>query len=553
MKKQWKILHPDIQAVEKIRKTLECDPVTARVMVNRNILSEKDASLFLNASLGDLRPPFSMKDMDVAVNRICSAITKNEKIMIFGDYDADGVTATTILFEFLQYAKADVSFYIPHRVKEGYSLQVSHISDYAIPAEIKLIITVDCGSSSHDAVRLAQKSGIDVIVTDHHAISHDPPPALAVAFYLMVCLRKHLREIGFWKENLPEPNLKNFCDLVAIGTVADIVPLTLENRIFSKTGLDIINTHSRIGVSALMDASGIGDNEADTETIAFRLAPRLNAAGRLDHARIAVELLTTRDPESAKEIARNLHNLNALRQEQEQKIFEQILVHLNNHPHLLNRSTLVLAGKGWHEGVIGIVASRVVERFFRPVILIATNNGMGKGSGRSIPGIDLHAGILSCEKYLEYFGGHAMAAGLTIKANNIGVFQQHFEDFVKKMSRPEHFVPTVSVDTELEFDDISDKLTDELESLQPFGEGNPEPLFMAKNIKVSSSKIVGKNHRRMILRQNSGSKSGKVFNAMHFNIDPEIPLKENYDQIIFRLKWNRWNGKKIAQLIIEDM
>ncbi len=514
-----------------------------------------------------------MKDMDIAVNRICSAIMKNEKIMIFGDYDADGITATTILFEFLQYAKADVSFYIPHRVKEGYSLQISHISDYAIPAEIKLIITVDCGSSSHDAVNLAQKSGIDVIVTDHHAISHNPPPALAVvnpkrtdctagfdnlagvgvAFYLMVCLRKHLREIGFWKENLPEPNLKNFCDLVAIGTVADIVPLTHENRIFSKTGLDIINTHSRIGVSALMEASGIGDNNADTEAIAFRLAPRLNAAGRLDHARIAVELLTTRDPETAKEIARNLHNLNAVRQEQEQKIFEQILVHLNNHPHLLNRTTLVLAGKGWHEGVIGIVASRVVERFFRPVILIATNNGMGKGSGRSIPGIDLHAGILSCEKDLEYFGGHAMAAGLTIKANNIGVFQQHFEDFVKKMSRPEHFVPTLSVDTELEFDDISDQLTDELESLQPFGEGNPEPLFMAGNVKVSSSKIVGKNHRRMILRQNSGTKSGKVFNAMHFNIDPQIPLKESYDQIIFRLKWNRWNGKKIAQLIIEDM
>ncbi len=281
-----------MNSVKKIRDILKCSPVVATILANRNILSESDILRFRNASLSDLRPPFSMKDMDVAVRRIYVAITDNEKMLIFGDYDADGVTATTLLFEFLRYTGADVSFYIPHRIKEGYSLQPGHISDYAVPNQVKLVITVDCGSKSHEAVKLAQDSGTDVIITDHHNISGSPPGAIAVvnpkredcdtgfnnlagvgvAFSLLICLRKYLRDMNFW-QNRPEPNLKNFCDLVAIGTVADVVPLVDENRILSKTGLEVISSVQAGGINALVKACGISNNVVRAEDIAFRLAP----------------------------------------------------------------------------------------------------------------------------------------------------------------------------------------------------------------------------------------------------------------------------------------
>ncbi|WP_207679712.1 single-stranded-DNA-specific exonuclease RecJ [Desulfonema magnum] len=558
--------------MKKIRDILNCSPVVAAILANRNMLSESDILRFRNASLSNLRPPFSMKDMDVAVRRIYAAIKNNEKILIFGDYDADGVTATTVLLEFLRYTGADVSFYIPHRIKEGYSLQSGHISDYAVPNKIKLIITVDCGSKSHEAVKLAQDSGTDVIITDHHNISDGPPGAIAivnpkrpdcdagfnnlagvgVAFFLLVCLRKYLREMNFW-QNRSEPNLKNFCDLVAIGTVADVVPLVDENRILSKTGLEVISSGRRPGVNALIKACGISNNVVRTEDIAFRLGPRLNAAGRMGHAKTAVRLLTTDDAETAKQIARTLNQMNQKRQEIEKDMVEEILEYLKEYPHLLRQHSLVLSHPGWHEGVLGIVASKIVERYYRPVILISTRNGLGKGSGRSIPGIDLHAGLVACSDDLQFFGGHSMAAGLTIKADNVSQFQEHFETAVREASEPGDFLQTISIDYELDFDNISDELIDELESLAPYGEGNPEPLFIARNISVASSKIVGENHRRMTLRQQVSGRSTKAINAIHFNIDTDKGLRQHFDQMAFRLGWNRWNGRKTAQLIVEEI
>ncbi|OQX20975.1 MAG: single-stranded-DNA-specific exonuclease RecJ [Desulfobacteraceae bacterium IS3] len=572
MKKNWKILQPDADTVRKICNALNCSPVTAAILVNRNIVSEADARHFLNASLNDLRPPFSMKDMDIAVRRIYTAIQHNEKILIFGDYDADGITATTILFEFLQYTGANVSYYIPHRVKEGYSLQTFHISKHAIPNKIRLIITADCGSKSHDAVTLAKQHGIDVVITDHHDIEGHPPESLAlvnpkrqdctsgfehlagvgVVFFLMICLRKHLRDINFWKDR-PEPNLKNFCDLVALGTIADVVPLVKENRIFSKIGIEMIRSAAlRPGIRALIKASGISSTAIDTDDIAFRLGPRLNAAGRMAHAKTAVELLSEKDAEAAGEIARSLNQMNQDRQHIEKEIFGEIVAYIKNHSDILRKQTLVLSNPGWHEGVIGIVASRVVEKYFRPAILISTRNGMGKGSGRSIPGVDIHKGLLACADDLEFFGGHAMAAGLTMKSENIPRFQEHFENAVLNMGQ-NAFTPTLTIDHELNFEDISDDLIDELESLAPFGEGNPEPLFTAVNVRVSASKILGENHRRMTLRQQVDGRTSRAITAIQFNIGADALLRNHFERMVFRLRWNRWNGRKTAQIVVEDL
>jgi len=570
MKKHWQILQPDIGSVKKISNALKCNPIIASILINRNIVSVEDAFDFLNPSFNNMRPPFSIKGINTAVSRIYSAIINNEKILIFGDYDVDGITATTILLEFFSYIGTNAYYYIPHRIKEGYGLQKNHITDYALPKGINLIITVDCGSSSYDAVKAAQRLGIDVIITDHHRITDRPPHAFAVvnpkrtdctsgldnlagvgvAFYLLICLRKHLRDNSFW-HNLPEPNLKNLCDLVALGTVADMVPLVDENRILVNAGLEKIYTGERNGMKALVEECKLKAPLADTDDIAFKLAPRLNAPGRIDHAKTAVELLTAKHLDMARQTAQTLNKLNIQRQVIEKELTDNILFYLNKNSHLLQKKTLVLSNQGWHEGILGIVASRLAKKFFRPVVLISTKDGIGKGSARSVPGIDLYDGLMACASDLENFGGHSMAAGLKLKDENINLFQENFEKVVKNMTKKINLVPVITIDYELNFDDISDTLIDDLEALKPFGAGNHEPLFTAKNIKVLSSKIVGENHRNMLLKQNSSSK-GKGFNAIHFNIDKSKQLNDGFDKIAFRLRWNHWNGTKKAQIIIEE-
>jgi len=570
MKKHWQLLQPDIGSVKKISNALKCNPIIASILINRNIVSVEDAFDFLNPSFNNMRPPFSIKGINTAVSRIYSAIINNEKILIFGDYDVDGITATTILLEFFSYIGTNAYYYIPHRIKEGYGLQKNHITDYALPKGINLIITVDCGSSSYDAVKAAQRLGIDVIITDHHRITDRPPHAFAVvnpkrtdctsgldnlagvgvAFYLLICLRKHLRDNSFW-HNLPEPNLKNLCDLVALGTVADMVPLVDENRILVNAGLEKIYTGERNGMKALVEECKLKAPLADTDDIAFKLAPRLNAPGRIDHAKTAVELLTAKHLDMARQTAQTLNKLNIQRQVIEKELTDNILFYLNKNPYLLQKKTLVLSNQGWHEGILGIVASRLAKKFFRPVVLISTKDGIGKGSARSVPGIDLYDGLMACASDLENFGGHSMAAGLKLKDENINLFQENFEKVVKNMTKKINLVPVITIDYELNFDDISDTLIDDLEALKPFGAGNHEPLFTAKNIKVLSSKIVGENHRNMLLKQNSSSK-GKGFNAIHFNIDKSKQLNDGFDKIAFRLRWNHWNGTKKAQIIIEE-
>jgi single-stranded-DNA-specific exonuclease len=570
MKKEWQILQPDIHLVQKLCGILNCHPIIASILVNRNITSEKDASSFFNTSLKYLSPPFSIKDMDAAVDRIIGAIAHKEKILIFGDYDVDGVTATTLLLEFLRSVDADVSYYIPHRISEGFGLKKYHISDVAMPKGIHLIITVDCGSDGLDAVKAARRAGIDVIITDHHIISEIIPPAVAminpkhkdcpsgfcdlagvgVAFYLLICLRKKLRDANFW-ENRPEPNLKNYCDLVALGTLADMVPLTYENRILITAGMNIIRSSKRPGLNALMEICNINKYTINTDDIVFYLAPRLNSAGRINHASAAVDLLTADDIKTARKIAQSLNCLNQDRRNIENKILAQISNHLKKNPHLLEKNTLVLTHEDWHLGILGIVASRLVKKYFRPIVLITTADGIGKGSARSIPEINLYEGLSACTENIENFGGHQLAAGLKIKTENIDRFKIQFEKIVSRLTKLPDFIPKITIDCQLDFADISDKLIDDLETLQPYGSSNPEPLFMTKDIRIVSSKRVANHHRQMVLEQKTGN-TGKTFNAIQFNVNTRIPLKGTFRQMAYRLRWNRWNGKKNAQIIIEE-
>ncbi len=575
MQPNWKIKQPEQDAVQSMSQRLNCHPVVATILVNRNFTRPEEAHAFLNPSFANLRSPFSLKDIDIATQRIAAAISRREKILLFGDYDVDGVTGTSVLLDFLQRADADVSYRLPHRLKEGYSLQLDHITNYVIPRGFNLIITTDCGTGSHQAVAAAQTAGVDVIITDHHITGDTLPPAFAVinplrkdcdagfghlagvgvSFYLLIALRKYLRDNGFWTDK-PEPNLKDYCDLVALGTVADITPLVGENRILTDAGIDLINLKKRIGVRALFEESGLKNQPADAEDIAFKLAPRINAAGRMDHAGMAVELFTTQNLSKARQIAAKLSELNLRRREVEKAILTEIEEYLKETPDVLFKKSIVLSDlhspRQWNAGIMGIVASRLVQKYFRPVVLIAFKNGEGKGSARSIPGFNLYNGLAACADVLEAFGGHSMAAGLKIRTAQLALFREVFNTVVRQRTAPDDFTPILTIDHELNFDDIDAPLLDGLETLKPFGQGNPEPLFMACGITIVSSKIVGQNHRKMILSQ-TGQYTQKRFAAIQFNIDTSNKLPDAFNQIAFHLRWNYWNNTKTVQMVIESV
>lgn len=562
----WDILEPDPATVRRLTSDLAVEPLIAAVLVNRQITSMAAARAFLAPSLSDITPPGIIKDIEKAAERLIQALVGKEKILIFGDYDVDGVTATALLLDFLRTAGGRVSHYIPHRRKEGYGLQTSHIRNRILPGGYHLVITVDCGISSCDAVQLATAEGIDVVITDHHLPSARLPAAIAVinpkrddctagldhlagvgmAFYLLIELRRQLRARGFW-QGCPEPNLKRFCDLVALGTIADMVPLVKENRAFIRAGLQTIT--SRPGLKALMDVCRVAPKRMGPDDVAFRLAPRLNAAGRIAHANLALRLLTTSDSRRATRIAKTLDRLNTRRQDLETDIIKQIHHRIETEPGILDRQALVMADRNWHEGVLGIVAARLTRQHARPVILLAQNGSRARGSARSIPGIDLYRLLASCETHLEHFGGHAMAAGLALHVDQLKSFEEQLLTQLAAQTRPEDYRQRLTIDAEISFDQITPRLLDQLESLQPFGQTTPEPLFVTRDIIVDTHRIVGGHHRQMVLRpRNRAASAGH--HAIQFNIQPEQKPPTRYKRLAFHLRWNRWNGSKRPQLMV---
>jgi single-stranded-DNA-specific exonuclease len=569
MQTQWDILQPDQDRVREIQQTLECQAITATVIANRKFGSVDRVMEFIHPTLQQLPSPFQLDGMEAAVERICHAVEKGEPILVIGDYDADGVTATAVITGFLRASGARVEAHIPHRIHEGYGFDPRHVVQVANPMKAGLIITVDCGSSSHEAVAAANRFGIDAIITDHHNIEGSLPDAqviinpksigqppefkdlagVGVAFYLTVALRMRLRDRGWWL-NRSEPNLKSYCDLVALGTVADIVPLIGVNRILTKTGLGQMRLRRRPGISALLDISGVQHESITTEDIAFRLAPRINAAGRISHAKYALDLLGASDKTTAIKMADTLNGLNQRRQAIEGQIFEHIVSQLESRPELKSGQSVLMAGADWHEGVLGIVASKLVAHYNLPVVLISTQNGIGKGSGRSIPSVNLFKALSQCSHLLERFGGHRLAAGLSVKPENIDLLRTALESAIEKMVPGGGDVAQLTIDSALSFEQITPQLMDELEQLEPFGLGNPAPVFWTQDVHVQTATIFKNRHRRMRLVQDNTD--APPIGAVQFNLGPETPRPNFFDRLAFRLQWNHFRGNKEIQMIVED-
>ena len=557
--------------VATLSRELYCQPLIARLLAIRGICSKPEADRFLTPSFGHLTDPFSMADMRNAVQRIGHAICHGEKIMVHGDYDADGITATALLVDFLTRCGARVRYAIPYRMTDGYGLSEDFVIKRAKPAGIRLIVTVDCGTSSAKAVSRARMLGIDTIVTDHHPSDSPPLDAIAVvnpnrqdcpsglphlagvgvAFYLVIALRSHLREKGFWKTR-PEPNLKRLCDLVAIGTVADVVPLIKENRALTTSGVEALNRSSRPGIEALIKLSDGSQQPVDTESIAFRLAPRINAAGRLAHARLACELLLSGNKKKASRLAAALCRLNNRRQAMEAALSETILDHLGASSTATSPSVIVVSGEGWHEGILGIVASRLTRRFNCPSVVIGTRNGTGKGSARSVDSIDLTLALQQCQDLLDRFGGHPLAAGLSLPTSNIDAFRTRMETIVEKTIGKTTARPVLNIDASIPLSSLNTVFMDALQQLEPFGQGNPAPVFMTTEVRASRLQIVGQNHLKMILHDKSSR--GGPFPAIWFNASRNLqPHPAILGKIAYRPQWNYWNGRKQLQLLIEDI
>lgn len=565
----WRLRSADEELTERLHSTMGCLPVTARVLAARGLTSISSLRKFLHPSIQNLPHPDSLQDLSLAAHRIVQALMQRETILIFGDYDADGVTATTLMHSFLSRFSPHIRFHLPHREREGYGLKPQHIQAF-VQSGTGLVITVDCGISSHEAIREARKAGLDVIVTDHHRPGDTLPDALAVvdplrqdctsglgsmagvglAFYLVMAIRRHLRDRGYWK-TFPEPALLPETDLVALGTVADLVPLTGVNRILVQAGIACIQKTPRPGVEALCRVAGVAHTDVDSEAIAFRLAPRINAAGRMAHPELALQLLSAPSVEAAMPLALELDRLNSARQAEENRILVPIEARLEQAATSPQKSALVLHEKDWPLGVIGIVASRLVRRHHVPTVLIAIENDMGQASARSVPGFDLYAALSACSPLLEQYGGHAMAAGFRILSRNIPAFQNHFCAVAAQHAHLWDSPPPLMVDAIVDLDSLSLKLLAELDALGPFGMANPSPLLAARHLEVVRSFPMGNQgaHRRLILRQPTSLRTRQV-SAVAFGVGKDIPFPQHMDVCLFRIR-KGWLKDEEIQLHIE--
>ncbi len=564
-----KYFEPDKEKADLLTKGLGCNPILSNLLIGRGIDAIDHARFFLNPNFENLSDPFLLKDMDKAVKRIYTAITNREKILIFGDFDADGVTSTALLCEFLECCDANISWYIPHRIKEGYSLQVDHIKN-AVNQDIDLIITVDCGVSSHDAVEKANHEDIDIIITDHHEPDTNLPLAHAVinpkredcsagldylagvgvAFFLVMALRKFLRDQNFWEE-IVEPNLSNYLDLFTIGTIGDMVPLIHANRILCIAGLKKIKQGVRPGLQSIAKICRLDLNKIDSDDISFKIVPRINAAGRMSHARICVSQLINTDTISADKTASLLDQLNVKRQKVEQEIVNEIEQIILRTPDLLHKKLLFLWNDNWNPSVLGIAASRLAKKYYCPVILLSSDKDKAVGSGRSINNINIYKALHKNESLLEKYGGHKMACGLTLKTSHLVTLYKNLNQYLEETCSTQDFQKTKFIDAVLEFKDINFDLAKEVDQLRPFGMANPEPVFLSRQIHVKSSYLIANKHRKMVLEDSSSSNNSQV-EAFHFNVDDPDSLPDFYSEIAFRLKINKFK-KKSAQIIIEQL
>lgn len=564
---RWNLLPYDPLRAEPLAKALNLPPLIAQMLINRGLYLPDQTRDFFSPTLLQLPPPYLMKDMDKAVNRILKAIQGREQLAVFGDYDADGITATALLVHFLKPFFPDILYYIPHRVREGYGLSIPGLT-LLKEQGASLVITVDCGISNHKELESAHSLGLETIITDHHQISRKRVPSavavlnpkqegcsfpfkdlagVGVAFYLIIALRQALDLQGFFPEG--KPNLRAYLDLVALGTVADVVPLQGVNRILVREGLDVMTRSPHVGLTALKEVSGIQpEGTVSSVDVAFRLAPRVNALGRMQDAGGGVRLLITEDMQEARELALLMNQENSRRQSLEQNMLKEIDEELQSRLEIKERKSFVLGSETWHRGILGLVASRLVERWARPVFLFTIEGETAHGSGRSIEGFNLFKGLETLEDYLLGFGGHAAAAGATLRVKDLTDFEQAFETLVQQAGLETDLTPSLTIEGESDFDCLSKEIAPFLPRLAPFGSKNPEPLLATRQARIKSSRLVGNGHLRLRMEQKGIVLEGIGFGLGDRELNPGDWIDLAYTPFI-----SDWGATPSLQLRIKDL
>lgn len=557
MNKKWVCKEIDENQVNDLVKKYKINEVLARILINKGITSKEDIELFMNPTRNDFHDPFLMPDMEIAVQRVIKAIEDNQKIIIYGDYDADGITSTTVLKSFLKERGLQVDSYIPNRLDEGYGLNKEAIKKI-FENGYRLMITVDCGISGIEEIEYANSLGIETIITDHHEPAETLPNALAVVdakrkdnkypFNQLAgvgVVFKLIQAISI-RLKLEEKEYLKYLDIVCIGTISDIVPLIDENRVISKLGLKLVAQTRNVGLKTLLDL--VGFKNIDSNAISFGVAPRINACGRMGNEQIALDLFLSENYEEAKNLAIKLNEYNMQRQTIEKKIFDEAVEKIESEEK--NKDCIIVGSEGWHHGIIGIVSSKVTEMYFKPSILICFEGNEGKGSGRSIPGFDLHEALTKCGKHLKKFGGHEMAVGITVDKEEFQKFKNELEIYAKD-KKIDEIVPIINIDSELNLKDINLENVKSLKMLEPYGEANKMPLFLFKGLKIKSIRALseGKHLKLALANENF------IINAIGFNLGElsEKYLLDNKIDIVGNLDINVFNGVESIQIIIKDI
>ena len=560
---RWSLLNPNQNTVSSVKKAFRTSEVIARVLANRNILNPNLARPFFTPNLDMLHNPYLMQDMDKAVERVLKNIKSGKPIMVFGDYDVDGTTGAAALYLAFQKFGADVTYYIPDREKEGYGLSY-HGIEIAKDNGIDLIITCDCGINAFEQVDFANEQNIDIIITDHHTTDTELPKAHAilnpkredcdypfkglcgggVAFKLITAIGNKL--------NMPLTDYEEIIPLITLGIAADVVPIKDENRVLVHHGLNILKNLEKPGLKTLLELAGL-KGHISVGQLVFSIAPRINAAGRLGDANRAVELLVTDDQDKARLLAKELDNENKRRQMIQQAVVDEALLKVNAEADLKNENALVLANAGWHPGVVGIVASKIKEEFNRPTIIIALENGSGKGSTRSVAGFDLYEALTACKTHLDGYGGHPMAAGLTLSNQKLEDFKKAFIDFANERLTKENLQATLTLDSEMALQDITPRFMEFLDKLSPYGPGNMRPKFAIRNVEIAGvPKVIGKTGEHIRFKIKQGLKS---YPAVGFGLSNkyEMLITGQPVDIACVVETNEWQGNTSIQMNVRDI
>ena len=568
MHKRWRINTPldesQIEFKNRLAEEIKCPSLIAEMLIRKDIVNVEEIKKFFNPNLDDAYDPFIFKDMDKAVDRIIKSVEDNELITIYGDYDVDGTTSTSLLYLGLNKINARVDFYIPHRMIDGYGLSLSGI-DQLKENGTQLIISVDCGINAVEEVKQINGLGIDIIVTDHHNPKDILPEAYAiinpklpdsdypfkdlagvgVAYKLLMAVYKKL---GIDSEEFVD----KYVDLVALGTIADIVILNSENRIFASIGLERLLKKQNIGLNALINIAGLSQKELNAADIVFGIAPRINAAGRMGSALRAVELMVSTDDEKSVELAEIIERENSLRQQIDQRTFEEACEIIERkYKNLEDTYCIVVSSDNWHPGVIGIVASKLVEKYYRPTIMITFKEGIGSGSGRSISGFDLFEALSHVEDHLETFGGHKYAAGLSVLMEYVDIVENRLNEYARQILTDEELIPPLRIDSQLELYEINEHLLNWLNKFAPFGPGNMRPIFYTTDVMIVGFPYnVGKNHLKLKVM-----KDGCTLDLIGFNLGDFLPLlkKGSNIDIAYSLEFNVWQGRTSIQGKLKDI